>query len=62
VAFDIAGKTKADESSFREALFMCIDIARNRFEFEDARKNPMRKVTKNLMANVEDEEIKEEGA
>ncbi len=61
VAFDIAGKNKADESSFREAIFMCIDIANHRFEFDDARKNPMRKVTGKLLANVEDEEIREEG-
>lgn len=61
VAFDIAGKSKASESSFQEAIFMCIDIARNRFEFEDARRNPMKKMTRNLMANAVDEELKEEG-
>jgi 4-hydroxythreonine-4-phosphate dehydrogenase len=61
VAFDIAGKNKADESSLREALFTCIDIAHQRFQYDDARKNPMKKVTNKLLANVEDEEIKEDG-
>src|SRR6185369_2146117 len=42
-AFDIAGKNKADESSFLAAIFECIDIIRRRSEFDDNRKNPLRK-------------------
>ena len=42
-AFDIAGKKIADESSFREAVFMCCDIIRNRLQFEEATRNPLKK-------------------
>ena len=43
VAFDIAGKNKADESSFREAIYKAVDIIRGRKEFEEQRKNPVKK-------------------
>jgi 4-hydroxythreonine-4-phosphate dehydrogenase len=56
-AFDIAGKNKADESSFLAAIFECIDIIRQRQEYEENRKNPLRKVTSEILANVEDERI-----
>lgn len=42
-AFDIAGKKVADESSFRQAIFTCIDIIRQRHEYEEYTKNPLRK-------------------
>jgi 4-hydroxythreonine-4-phosphate dehydrogenase len=58
-AFDIAGKGKADESSFRTAIFECIDIINNRFKYEAARKNPLKKITQGLLANQEDEKIDE---
>ncbi len=59
VAFDIAGKDKADASSFITALFECIDIANRRKEYDENRKNPVRKITSEAFARMEDEEIKE---
>ena len=58
-AFDIAGKNQADESSFIAAVFECIDIIHRRNEFEENHKNPMRKITAEVLANVEDEKIDE---
>jgi 4-hydroxythreonine-4-phosphate dehydrogenase len=59
-AFDIAGKNKADASSFLAATFECIDIIRRRNEYDDARKNPLRKMTAEVLANAEDEKIEEQ--
>lgn len=56
-AFDIAGKNKADESSMYQAIFTCVDIIRQRAEFRENRKNPLKKVTNRLLANVVDERI-----
>ncbi|HKC35172.1 MAG TPA: 4-hydroxythreonine-4-phosphate dehydrogenase PdxA [Chitinophagaceae bacterium] len=58
-AFDIAGKGKADESSFRKAIFECIGIINNRKQFEDNHKNPLKKMTTVILANQEDEKIEE---
>ena len=59
-AFDIAGKNKADESSFRAALFACVDIINSRKTFEDNRRNPIKKMSAAVVANAEDERIAEE--
>ncbi|HMO61336.1 MAG TPA: 4-hydroxythreonine-4-phosphate dehydrogenase PdxA [Ferruginibacter sp.] len=59
VAFDIAGKNKADEASFRQAIFSCVDIIRNRTEYSDQRKNPMRKMGAAVLARAVDEKISE---
>ena len=59
VAFDIAGKDKADPSSFMTAVFGCIDIISHRNEYEENRKNPLRKMTPAILANAEDEKIEE---
>lgn len=59
-AFDIAGKGTADETSFREALFTCLDIISQRFEFFSQRKNPMRKMGAAVVANAVDEKLSEE--
>jgi 4-hydroxythreonine-4-phosphate dehydrogenase len=59
VAFDIAGKNKADASSFMKAVFECIDIINRRIFYEENRKNPMKKMTQTLLANAEDEKIEE---
>jgi len=56
-AFDIAGKNKADSGSFLAAVYACIDIIRNRQEFEDNRSNPMRKMGAIVLANAVDEKI-----
>lgn len=58
-AFDIAGKGKADESSFRTAVFECIDIINRRKGYVDDRKNPLKKMTPSILANAEDERIEE---
>jgi 4-hydroxythreonine-4-phosphate dehydrogenase len=59
VAFDISGKDKADTSSFMTAVFECIDIINRRNEYEENRKNPLRKMTPAILANAEDEKIDE---
>ena len=43
-AFDIAGKGEASENSFRQAIYMGIDIYRNRKNEADASRNPLRKL------------------
>jgi 4-hydroxythreonine-4-phosphate dehydrogenase len=58
-AFDIAGKDKADTSSFTTAVFECIDIINRRYEYEENRKNPLKKVAPSILANAEDERIEE---
>jgi len=40
-AYEIAGKGKADTSSFKEALFTAVSIFNNRKEFEELNKNPL---------------------
>jgi len=42
-AFDIAGKNKASENPFRQALYTLIDIYRNRKRYQAATANPLRK-------------------
>ncbi len=59
VAFDIAGKDKADTSSFITAVYECIDIINRRHEYEENRKNPMKKMTPAILANAKDEAIEE---
>jgi 4-hydroxythreonine-4-phosphate dehydrogenase len=58
-AFDIAGKDKADESSFREAIFAALDIHAKRSGYQDAHRNPLRKMSAAVLRNAVDEEISE---
>lgn len=58
-AFDIAGKNKADESSFRSALFNAADIIRRRSTYKENRANPLRKLSSVVLTNAEDEKIEE---
>ena len=58
-AFDIAGKNKADNTSFIAAIYTCIDIIRNRQEFDENRRNPLKKMGSVVLANAEDEKIEE---
>ena len=39
--YDIAGKNQADESSMRHALFMAIDVLRQRAEYDELTANPL---------------------
>ena len=43
-AFDLAGRNMANESSFRSALFMCVDIFRMRKGYADMRANPLKRI------------------
>lgn len=56
-AFDIAGKNKADHTSFLTAIFECIDIIERRSTYAESHRNPVKKVTPAILANVEDEKI-----
>ena len=58
-AFDIAGKNMADVTSFMTAVFECVDIINRRAEYEERNKNPLRKITGEILKNVEDERIDE---
>lgn len=42
-AYEIAGKGKADHSSFKEAVFAAIEIFRNREEYKELTANPLKK-------------------
>ncbi len=42
-AYEIAGKGKADHSSFKEAVFSAIQVFRNRSEYAELTKNPLQK-------------------
>ena len=43
-AYDIVGKNKASDESFRQALYMAVDIFKNRKAYDEARENPLRKM------------------
>ena len=58
-AFDIAGKNIADPTSFMTAVFECVDIINRRAEYDERTKNPLRKITSEVLRNVEDERIDE---
>ena len=45
-AYDIAGKNMASEESFRESIFLGMDILRNRQNFDEMTSNPLKKVSK----------------
>ena len=57
VAFDIAGQGKADEASFREAIFKCIDIINGRREYDGQYSNPLKKISSRMVANAVDQKI-----
>ena len=58
-AFDIAGKNVADPSSFITAVFECAAIIERRAAYEERNRNPLRKITSEVLKNVEDERIDE---
>ncbi|MBO9659271.1 MAG: 4-hydroxythreonine-4-phosphate dehydrogenase PdxA [Chitinophagaceae bacterium] len=59
VAFDIAGKDKADASSFLTAIYECIDIIQQRATYDENRSNPLKKINPEVFARMEDEDIRE---
>jgi 4-hydroxythreonine-4-phosphate dehydrogenase len=58
-AFDIAGKNIADPTSFMTAVFECVDIINRRAQYDERNRNPLRKITSEVLKNVEDERIDE---
>lgn len=60
-AYDIAGKGIASEESFRTAIFMAIDVLKNRQLYNELRSNPLRKLSNNVreLATAEDEAIED---
>ena len=44
VGFNIAGKGMADENSLRHAIYLAIDIFRNRANYDEPLKNPLKKL------------------
>lgn len=56
-AFDIAGKGKADSSSFLAAIFECVDIIKRRAAYDENHSNPLRKMSSMIIANAADETI-----
>ena len=58
-AFDIAGKNKADTSSFLASIYGCLDIINKRQEYHENRKNPLKKMGSVVLANAVDESIEE---
>jgi len=59
VAFDIAGKGRADAGSFLQAVYTCADIISQRAEYGEQRANPLRKVSPEVVSRLEDEKIEE---
>lgn len=43
-AYDIAGKGIANENSFRQAVYLAIDVFRNRIEYDEPLNNPLKKL------------------
>ena len=58
-AFDIAGKNKADASSFTASIFECIRIIHARNGYHDMRLNPLKKRSARMLANAVDERLEE---
>jgi len=54
-ALDIAGKNKADTSSFMSAIFGALDILKNRNFYDDNRKNPLKKLSNSVVSGNVDE-------
>lgn len=42
-AYDIAGKNKAGEDAFRQAIYLAIDVVRNRWQHQELTSNPLLK-------------------
>lgn len=58
-AFDIAGKDRADASSFRAALFEAMSLLEARASFAENHKNPLRRLGEAIVGNNPDEKISE---
>lgn len=56
-AFEIAGKNKASAQSFRNAVYLAIDIIKNRKEYDLLKSNPLQKAKRD---HIVDEDITKE--
>ncbi len=56
-AFDIVGKNQASEASFRQAVYSAIDIFRERKKNAELLKNPLKKLSNEIIEGKEDESI-----
>lgn len=54
-ALDIAGKNKADTSSFMAAIFGALDILKSQKFYDDNRKNPLKRFSSSLVSGNGDE-------
>lgn len=54
-ALDIAGKNKADASSFTAATFGALEILKNQSVFDENHKNPLKKLSGHVVASGADE-------
>lgn len=54
-AFDIAGKNKADATSFTSATFGALEILKNQMFFDENHKNPLKKLSGSVVAGGPDE-------
>ncbi len=59
--YDIAGKDKADEASFRQAIFAAIDIYRKKIQYQQINANPLPLSTSRLAKLDDTKEAKLEG-
>ncbi len=59
-AFDLAGKNEADPTSFRQALFLALEIAKNRKLYVEMHENALQKRDKPSEIEGEDEVIVED--
>lgn len=58
-AFDIAGRNKADASSFTASIFECVRIIHARLGYNDMRLNPLKKISARMFAGAVDERLEE---
>ena len=56
-AYDIAGKDKASHHSMREAIYLAIDVFKNRLEYARITANPLRSPIQQNSEETEEEEI-----
>jgi 4-hydroxythreonine-4-phosphate dehydrogenase len=59
-AFDLAGKNMASPSSFRQALYLALDITRNRHLFMELQQNAIGQLEKPAEVEGEDEALNDE--
>lgn len=59
--FDIAGKNTADFSSFRQALYLALDAAKQRAEYLEMTGNPLRPVVVNEIDSSPDDIVDNDG-